>query len=128
MNYPDFLQPVLARFVENAPNEVYCGEGWWKIVAACDSQLAKIDPEYTVFQIKEKFGGLRFYYSPSNPDNLATMRKIVSEFEKICWMTCEISGRHGYLMINSSGRRRVLAEEYLQQGWSRINSNTYDIN
>lgn len=121
--YPDFMQPVLSRFVDEAPKVIDCGEGWWRLIAACDIQLAKIDPEYTIFQIKEKFGGLRFYFSPSNPDNYASMNKVVGEFERICWMTCEVTGRHGYLMSNAPnnmGRRRVLNEDYLHQGWTRI--------
>lgn len=120
MNYPEYLEPVLARFADNYAKTIDCGEGWWKLISACDTQLAKIDPYYTIFQIKEKSGGLRYYYSLSNPDNGRDMDKVIAEFERICWMTCEVTGRHGYLMSNGHGRRRVLNEDYLREGWTRI--------
>jgi len=123
MEYPELLHPLLARFANEAPKVIECGEGWWKLLSACDTQLEKIDPDYTIFQIKEKFGGLRYYYSPSNPDNGRAMDGVIAEFERICWMTCEVTGRHGYLMSNTPnglGRRRVLNEDYLKEGWTRI--------
>ena len=49
-----------------------CGEGWWPILEKlCSNIQSHIDwknkqsevvPQVTVAQIKEKFGGLRFYY------------------------------------------------------------------
>ena len=41
------------------------GKGWQEIIENLDRELAKIDPNYTIDQIKEKFGGLRYYYTPS---------------------------------------------------------------
>ena len=41
------------------------GDGWQEIIENLDRELAKIDPNYTIDQIKEKFGGLRYYYTPS---------------------------------------------------------------
>ena len=50
-----------------------CGEGWWPILEALCGQIqhhidwknkqANVVHQVTVAQIKEKFGGLRFYYS-----------------------------------------------------------------
>jgi hypothetical protein len=49
-----------------------CGEGWWPILEKLCSNIQhhidwknkqlEIVPQVTVAQIKEKFGGLRFYY------------------------------------------------------------------
>ena len=49
-----------------------CGEGWWPILEKLCSNIqshldwknktAEVVPQVTVAQIKEKFGGLRFYY------------------------------------------------------------------
>ena len=39
------------------------------MIVGLDAQLAALDPEYTVHQVKEKFGGLRFYIgSDADPD------------------------------------------------------------
>jgi hypothetical protein len=50
-----------------------CGEGWWPILEALCGQIqhhidwknkqSEVVAQVTVNQIKEKFGGLRFYYS-----------------------------------------------------------------
>ena len=50
-----------------------CGEGWWPILEALCGQIqhhidwknktTEVVAQVTVGQIKEKFGGLRFYYS-----------------------------------------------------------------
>ena len=50
-----------------------CGEGWWPILEALCGQIqhhidwknkqGNVVHQVTVAQIKEKFGGLRFYYS-----------------------------------------------------------------
>ena len=49
-----------------------CGEGWWPILEKLCSNIqhhidwknkqSEVVPQVTVAQIKEKFGGLRFYY------------------------------------------------------------------
>jgi hypothetical protein len=52
---------------------ISCGDGWFKLidVLCCliqndiDASKGKI-PQIEAVQIKEKFGGLRFYYSPHN--------------------------------------------------------------
>lgn len=118
MDYPEFLQPVLARINPEYGMDISCDEGWWRLIATCDKELSAIDPDYTVFQIKEKFGGLRYYYSPSNPELRKKMDETVLKYEKICSMTCEMTGKHGYLMINGWGRVKTLNNEFLNNGWS----------
>src|SRR5688500_11988135 len=41
------------------------GPGWWPIVTAIHAALSAIDPDYSVDQVKEKFGTLRYYWSMS---------------------------------------------------------------
>jgi len=119
MEYPDFLQPVLSRINPDYGVVISCESGWWNIISKCDKELSSIDPDYTIFQIKEKFGGLRYYFSPSNPEYAAKMEEIVQKYEKICSMTCEVTGRHGYLM-KKSFRYRTLHDSYIQQGWTKV--------
>jgi hypothetical protein len=118
MDYPDYLQPVLERINPEYGVNIYCDEGWWNLIALCDKELALIDPLYTVFQIKEKFGGLRYYYNPSNPSQRDKMDTVVRKYEKVCSMTCEKTGKHGYLMINGWGHMKTLGNEFLNNGWS----------
>jgi hypothetical protein len=41
------------------------GKGWLPVLVELDRVLALIDPEYQIHQIKEKFGGLRYYAFPT---------------------------------------------------------------
>jgi hypothetical protein len=40
----------------------WVGIGWTPIIKALDKQLGEIAPNYEIKQVKEKFGGLRYYY------------------------------------------------------------------
>ena len=65
------LAPALERILRRIPDGwgrwISCGPGWYPILARLDTQLAAIDPAYVVHQVKEKFGGLRYYAEPSPP-------------------------------------------------------------
>lgn len=53
---------------------------WEDIVIKLDKDLAEIDPEYKILQVKQKFGSLRFYYLPSDgltEDQKDAMRDLV---------------------------------------------------
>jgi hypothetical protein len=43
-------------------------EEWYDLVSKLDDDLKAIDSDYTVVQVKEKFGGLRYYAYPSGDD------------------------------------------------------------
>lgn len=42
------------------------GDGWMPIVLEAHEKFLALDPDYEINQIKEKFGGLRYYVSQSN--------------------------------------------------------------
>jgi len=116
----------LGHFAPDAPKNISCDEGWWILIANCHKEITAIDPDYTIFQIKEKFGGLRYYYSPSNPIHTPQINEVVSKYEKICSMTCEVTGRHGYLMRKGQrglGLLKTLNEDFMNDGWERVENN-----
>jgi hypothetical protein len=75
-----------------------CGEGWWPILEALCGQIqhhidwknktSEVVAQVTVGQIKEKFGGLRFYYSGGD-DEISGM---VSMAESWAARSCETCG------------------------------------
>lgn len=69
------------------------GEGWWPIIASLDQDLRLLCPDYTVVQVKEKFGGLRFYANGLDPQG----HEIVLQAERAASITCEMCGRAGTL-------------------------------
>ena len=78
-----------------------CGEGWWPIIAELCSQIQnhinwknrqlEIVPQVVVGQIKEKFGGLRFYYSGGD-DEISGMVRMAEAWAN---NTCETCGAPG---------------------------------
>jgi hypothetical protein len=75
-----------------------CGDGWFNIIdQLCANIQSHIDwknkekeivPQVTVVQVKEKFGGLRFYYDGGDDyiHGLSSMAESISE------LTCETCG------------------------------------
>jgi hypothetical protein len=76
-----------------------CGDGWYMLLKSLMSSIEwHLDPEHTwprkdrlpfqIDQIKEKFGGLRFYYSGGDD----VIRGMVSLAEKLSYEICEYCG------------------------------------
>lgn len=70
-----------------------CGEGWYWIINELDEQLRYIDPNYEIMQIKEKFGGLRYYYSTNLPAPAREIMYRLAQLAEIMSLkTCEKCG------------------------------------
>jgi hypothetical protein len=75
------------------------GEGWWPIIESlCASIQGHIDwkkgecPQVTVAQIKEKFGGLRFYYDGGDEQVYGMVRMAENWAAHAC-ETCGAPGK-----------------------------------
>jgi hypothetical protein len=77
-----------------------CGEGWKTIIDDTHKKLKYIDPDYKIVQIKEKFGGLRYYYDNSfesyNDIRREIMDDIILSAENKASYTCELCGANGW--------------------------------
>ncbi len=82
-----------------------CPPGWYKIVEPlldhCESE------NYKVFQIKEKFGGLRFYTNQNDPKLDELLRQAENKAEE----TCQVCGEPGSSK-GSKGWITVLCPEH----------------
>jgi hypothetical protein len=87
-------------------------EGWYQLVLDCDKELSEIDPKYDLQQIKEKFGGLRFYFQPSDPSLRNEMDAVVAKYEEIAGRTCEATGGSGVLMKSIGNWYKTLNPEF----------------
>jgi hypothetical protein len=56
------LAALLNRIPDGWARVASCGPGWHPLLLQLDAQLSELEPAYIVYQIKEKFGGLRFYF------------------------------------------------------------------
>jgi hypothetical protein len=99
--YDTFAKQMEERFPKMfaEPYGGFCiGEGWWPILEElCSSIQHHIDwkkgacQQVTVAQIKEKFGGLRFYYEGGDDQ----VRGMVSMAESWAAHSCETCGAPG---------------------------------
>lgn len=71
--------------------------GWFPLLEELHSKLFFIDPNYTIGQIKEKFGGLRFYatFSSINPIAEKIGFDVIHFAEQKSFSICEICGKYG---------------------------------
>ncbi len=74
------------------------GEGWYGILEWLNEELAKLDPNYKISQIKEKFGTLRFYADPTaDCTDTDKFYALIDEAENKSEKTCESCGKPGKL-------------------------------
>ena len=106
------IEALKEKIAPEYPKSIDVDEGWYQLVIDCDKELTAIDPYYRIFQIKEKFGGLRYYFHPSQSDTSKAMSEVVSKYEAIAARTCEATGGSGVLMESVGGRRKTLNSEY----------------
>lgn len=86
----------------------YIGKGWEPVVDLLHKQILEVAPNVVVDQVKEKFGGLRYYWSVDHETfekvregsyNEETVGKyierLVSQAETVCYWLCEECGKVG---------------------------------
>jgi hypothetical protein len=71
-----------------------CGDGWYKLLEDLSEELKPFE-EVVAEQVKEKFGGLRFYIGPVNQENSKQVYDIIEKYETLSYKTCEVCGTTG---------------------------------
>ena len=72
---------------------IECDDGWFELL---DELSKKLEPFNVVAsQVKEKFGGLRFYIDPCDGSVYDTVTEIISDAENQSYKVCEICGKDG---------------------------------
>ena len=102
------LAPLYARFTNDAARRIDCGPGWISLLLACDAELAAIDANYRLVQVKEKFAGLRYYFDSSIEDAQHVMRSIARQYEIQSNTVCEKCGEPGIHRNSRAGRMQTL--------------------
>jgi len=123
VEYPKYLDDVLARFKDGWMKTISCDSGWFPLIQRLHEKIVLIDGNYEVLQIKEKFGGLRFYYVPSNPEFAPEIDKEVLNSERISFLTCEVTGKPGQPM-KRHGQIKTLHHSFIDKGWKPLGSTT----
>lgn len=96
-----------------------CGSGWDRLIADFHHKACRIDPNYKICQIKEKFGGLRVYYEVESNSADIALRSLAGQLERESYLTCELTGQPGRLM-RRSGLFKTLSDDFVADGWVAI--------
>jgi hypothetical protein len=100
------LQHIIDRIPAQWGKWIQVAPGWHRIVLDLDDALSKLDPNYEVHQVKEKWGGLRYYCSlDGSPEG----RALIEAAEAKAAATCESCGQPGAL-VHSSWMKTLCTE------------------
>jgi hypothetical protein len=97
--HPNLFHPAGSQPVRGHPS---CGEGWRDLLeracARIEAALAEGGGAFTAWQIKEKFGTLRFYwYGHVPPETKSKIDEAIALAEARSACTCETCGEPGRL-------------------------------
>lgn len=100
----NLLSGLFARFKSSPWIYFSVGTGWLPLLHDLNSKLALLDPNYQITQIKEKFGGLRFYvsFSEINPLLETICYDVIHLIENKSFNVCEICGKYGSVDVNNA--------------------------
>lgn len=74
-----------------------CNDGWYNLLDELCTRIEKLaDDDFRVYQIKEKFGGLRFYVGSTTKEIL----DLIDEYEEKSYTICENCGESGKLITH----------------------------
>lgn len=111
----------------------YCGEsagnGWANLIIKLATDIEELTKDLplesvpTIAQIKEKFGGLRFYIDGSKPELSEATYKLIGDAERASYVTCEECGApaetdrsRGWIRTLCEPCKKI-REEQLKEDW-----------
>lgn len=124
MNIVEFIENEKYNYMfylansNNTGNTIYpisfgfeCNKGWYPMIMELIEKIAKLDTdkELRIFQIKEKFGGLRFYIEGGTSKEIYDL---IDEYEKKSYSICEICGDEGHVRSDLSWIRTLCDKHY----------------
>ena len=112
--YTDGLIAIMMRIPDGWGRWISCDRGWYSIIIDVDQKLAKLDPNYTIHQVKEKFGGLRYYFAATSgvdEDTGKKMNEIVRKAEKLADKTCECCGSNEKVALRDHGWWKTMCDQ-----------------
>jgi hypothetical protein len=83
-------------------------EGWYPLVKELIVDLINLNWDKQVCQVKEKFGGLRFYINGGSDD----IFKRITKAENDSYEICEVTGKSGKLRTDLGWYVTLCDEEY----------------
>lgn len=88
-----------------------CDLGWYPLLKDLIVDLIELGWDKQICQVKEKFGGLRFYINEGSEE----IHKRIREAEDLSYQTCEVTGKPGLLRQNLGWWVTLCEEEYIKR-------------
>ena len=85
------LEDMKTRIVNDWEIYFSVGPGWIPLITELHENIKALCPNYSIIQIKEKFGGLRFYAKGLTEE----ARELVHVAERLSYEICEFCGEPG---------------------------------
>lgn len=85
-----------------------CGPGWYPLLKDLITDLIALGWNKEICQVKEKFGGLRFYINEGSDE----IYDRISEAEYESYQTCEVTGKPGEVRNDLGWIETLCDEEY----------------
>jgi hypothetical protein len=79
---PPEIEDLFDRYQYGFDKTVDTPISWYPHILKCHQELVAVDRLYTIAQIKQKFDGLRFYISASDPQLSPRLQEIVRKYEE----------------------------------------------
>ena len=117
----EVLKDIANRLDPTFGTSIDCESGWNDLLCKMHAEIIEIDPDYSLYQIKEKLGSLRVYFKASGPDKAEQISRIVRRYERASSLTCEKTGLAGQLM-KKTGQYKTLHSSFEEQGWALVES------
>jgi hypothetical protein len=98
-----------------------CDDGWFRILDELMGRIQEVDKDkiVVIYQVKEKFGGLRFNPGSSTEE----VNNIIEEYEKKSYEVCEVCGEEGELCEDHHWYKTVCEKHRQIESWSGLKQN-----
>jgi len=106
-------------------------DGWYNLVYKLCEDIERILKEecpefldkFIVLEVKEKFGGLRFYTGGVHEKVADKIFSLISKAEEESYRICEVCGKEGCLRINREYRwYKTLCDECANNKWIKVDN------
>ena len=116
------IRAILAKRFGKHQGYIECGDGWDWILKELHEKLVYLDRRYTILQVKEKFGTLRFYLGQGGrTKNVAIrlMHDAINRAEYLSSGTCELCGNSSVVADSERGIQydQSVGLKFDQYGW-----------
>jgi hypothetical protein len=85
-----------------------CDSGWYQLIKDLITDLIELGWNKEICQVKEKFGGLRFYINEGSDE----IHDRITEAENQSYEICEVTGKPGLLRTDIGWIETLCEEEY----------------